>query len=501
MKHMATQNLIAAEFGRHKLRAVLGDLDRERLRVRKVVVEPVPADVDPSDAAALGKWAGSYLAAAGFPRGRATIVVSREHVVLKRMTLPSVDADELPQMTGLALKRDLPFDAETAVIDFVPVDRSATSTTVLAAAVPAPVLAFARDVAKEAGYGVDRLSLRAMGCASLLALSTGDGSGQGVLAVDMVAERVEFCVIVGGGIRFSRAGELQPAGGTGDLAEAAVTEARRTWMSYRIVDDSDDVHRAIVLGEASASSRVAGAIGEILRVETRALRDHPRIDDRGQAGRMGEVWPLAGLLLGPGPAGESIDFARPRRAPDFASRRRRMVLAGVGALVVLVLGALTAARLSLAGLREQVAVLEAKRNATLPLYVRFGRDRYKLTHLQLWESAGAGWLEHLEYVAGLAPPRDRLVLDEWAATLEFAGVAFDRKTKRFTAPAQVKIVLEGEAADRATADAFRGLLVDTDTYLLSTSGPETRSGRRLSYAFQYNLRTDRAPPAAADSTP
>lgn len=59
------------------------------------------------------------------------------------------------------------------------------------------------------------------------------------------------------------------------------------------------------------------------------------------------------------------------------------------------------------------------------------------------------------------------------------------------------IVLQGEAADRATADAFRGALVDAEAYQITTAGPDARSGRRLSYAFSYHLRTTAGEPVAA----
>jgi hypothetical protein len=184
-------------------------------------------------------------------------------VVLKRVRLPTVDARELPEMTRLALQRDLPFDADSAVIDFVRVERGAGSTTVQAAAVPQAALAAARQAARSAGLGVERISLRGTGCAALLGSFDAGGQG-GVLAVDIIGERVEFSVVVDGAVRFSRAGELPPADDPAQIADAAVTEARRTWMSYRIVEDADDVRRAVVFGDPRVSELVAGSIGEIL---------------------------------------------------------------------------------------------------------------------------------------------------------------------------------------------------------------------------------------------
>jgi hypothetical protein len=480
------RNAVAIDIGRRRLRAVLADCDRNRVMVKRTLVEPVPHDLDMDDARAVGAWAGRHLAAAGFPKAKSIIAVAREHVVLKRIRLPTADHRELPEMTRLALQRDLPFDAESAVIDFVCIEHGDNSTTVQAVAVPQAALSAVRQAARAAGLGVEQISLRGMGCAALLG-SFDDGGDGGVLAVDIIGERVEFSVVVDGVIRFSRAGELPPADDPAEIASAAVTEARRTWMSYRIVEDTDDVRRAVVIGDPRVSRQVAGSIGEILGVETDVFGGHPLVEPVRED--LGEAWPLAGLLLAPGLAAETIDFARPRKAPDVASRKRQLILGGVGLAAIVLLGGLTAARMHLAGLRQTVETLETQCSTQRPLYLRYGRDKYKLEHLTQWESAGAEWLEHLAYIMNMAPPPDRLVLDSCSGTLAFGGVKFDRRSKRFFAPKEIKIVLEGEAADRATADAFREMLVDTEAYQISTAGPDARGGRRLPHAFQYHLHT------------
>ena len=487
---MPGRTLIAIDFGRRRFRAVEASMDRARLKVRRALVEPVPPDLDPDDAKAVGAWAGRQLATAGIARGKAVLAIPREHVVMKRLALPTSDPRELPEMTRLALQRELPFDVGDAVIDFVCLTRGDTSTTVMAVAAPRPVIDAARQAARSAGLGVDRISLRSMGSAALL--GSLDSGGAGVLAVDITPERVEFSIVVDGAIRFSRAGELPAEDDHRAVADAVVTEARRTWMSYRIVDDTDDVRRAVVIGDRRVGKLVAGSIGEILKVETGVFDDHLLVEpDRDD---LDEVWPLAGLLLAPGTGAELIDLNHPRKAPDRAARRRQLIMGGAGLAAVLVLGGMTLARLQLADLEQAVESLESQRDTQFPKYLRYGRDRYKLAHLEGWESADADWMEHIAYIVGLAPPPDRLVFDSCTGTVAFGGVKFDRKGKRFTAAKQIRIVLEGEAADRATADAFREMLVDTQVYEISTAGPDAKGGKRLPFAFQYHLHTSQSVP-------
>ena len=114
---MASNHAIAIDIGRHRLRAVLASQQRNTIRIQRVLVENVPDELDSDDAESLGRWVGDCLKTARFPRENAVFALAREHVGLKRMMLPSTDDAELPQMTRLALQRELPFNAENAVID------------------------------------------------------------------------------------------------------------------------------------------------------------------------------------------------------------------------------------------------------------------------------------------------------------------------------------------------------------------------------------------------
>ncbi len=484
---MPGRHTIAIDVGRRHLRALEAAWDRNRLRIRRALIEPLPAGVSSDDPAALGAWMGRTLSKAGFARGNITVAVPREHVVIKRMSLPTTEADELPDMTRLALQRELPFDAQSAVIDFVRVTRGESATNVQAVAAPGPVLGTLRLAARSAGLAVNCISLRSMGTAALIGPTVG-----AVLAVDISSDRVEFCVVVDGVLRFSRAGEVPLTDDPQVLAEAVMTEARRTWMSYHVTEEAEDVREAVVIGEPRVSELVAGSIGDVIQARCAVFDGHPRIDASRAGGDVGQAWPLAGLLLAPRLPAESIDLLHPRRAPDVAMRRRRLAIAGAGLAAVMALGAVTMARFDLMELTRQKKALQEEQGRRRAPFERYGRDLFKLRHLEQWESLGPHWLEHLREIAAMIPPADRLVLDGWAASLETGGVQFDRRTSAFSAPGYVRIVIEGEAADRATADAFRGKLIEADTYEISTAGPDAGGGRRLPLSFQYNLRADRA---------
>ena len=485
---MPGRNVIAIDIGRRRLRALLAARGRNTLTVKRVLVEPVPEGLDTKDPQAVGSWLGRCLRKAKFPKERATIAISRERVGLKRITLPTIVDDELPDMTRMALGRDLPFDADTAVIDFITLHRDETSTTVLAVAIPEAVLEFEKSLAAAARLGIDRISLRSMGSAALLG-SLDDCRADGMLAVDITGEGVEFSVIVDGTIRFARAADLPPVDHAAGAASSVVTETRRTWMSYRIVEDSNDVQSAVVIGDRDICRAAAGPIAEMLSVRTEVLDEH-RLIKRNQQ-EMDGVWPLAGLLLEPTLGVQSIDFAKPRKAPDLAAKKRQRVLAAVGVLSIGALAAWTIGSSKLQRLEIKSDDLADQYGDMLPGRYRFKRDVLKTQHLKNWQEADVNWLDHLLHLGAVVPPSEQLVLDSWTGTLNFRGVSYDGKQKtskrKWQTPMPIKIVLDGEAKDRMTADAFRDALVRGKLYTLSSAGPDSAGGRRLPYKFNYRL--------------
>ncbi len=167
------------------------------------------------------------------------------------------------------------------------------------------------------------------------------------------------------------------------------------------------------------------------------------------------------------------------------------MLAAVGVLSIGALAAWTIGSSKLQTLETKSADLAAQYREMLPGRNRFKRDVLKTQHLKHWQEADVDWLEHLLHLGTVSPPPDQLVLDSWTGVLNFRGVSYDpdQKTSRqkWQTPMPIKIVLDGEAKDRMTADAFRAALVRGKLYTLTSAGPDSAGGRRLPYKFNYRL--------------
>ncbi|MCA9292151.1 MAG: hypothetical protein KDA25_13545 [Phycisphaerales bacterium] len=493
---MAARHAIAIDFGRRGLRAVRVDHQRgHRQVVREIVSTAIPGTLDRDDIEAAGRWLRACLDDADIGRGRATIAISREDLIIKRLTLPTTEAQELPEMTRLAMQRELAFNPDGAVIDFIPLSSDDTKTTVLAGAIPSEILDRIRAIAREAGLSVARISPRALGAAALVS-PVPDASSPNQMLVDIAGERIEFVVIIDGLVHFARAGELPCTSDPSEIAAAVVTEARRTWMSFRMGSE-DPVHRVSVMGDLAVVEAALEPLHDVLELPVEAITHHDLIDAGGRD--MDGVWPLAGLLLADATGRPTIDFANPTKAPDLAARRRQLVLGVVGLLIVLLAGGFMLAQIRLARLDAAVDAARTRYNAGIPDRIRYKRDVLKLRHLELWQTVRPDWLAHLRRLAELEPDEDRIVLDRWTGTLDFGGVQYSKPRGategEWTVPYAMSIVLDGEANDRAMADRFRDVLVNGRRYIAQTTGPDGSAGRRLPFAFKLILTTeDQAPP-------
>jgi len=482
---------MAIEMGRRRLRAVLARRHRNVLRVERVLSEEIRRTSTRVNPAALGEWIRQQLRAARFPRGRAIVALAREHVGLKRFSLPSTDANELPNMTRLALQRDLPFADEKAVIDFVPVSRTETTTTVLAVAVPERICDHAMRTMKAAGIRVERLTLRAMGCAAVLR-SLASEHKQSVLALDVSGDGVEFCVLENDQIRLSRAAELPQQPDPVAISDAIVTEARRTWMSFRMTETNLTLQLAVIIGDSFIEEYAKGPLQELLQAPVEQLEGHPLIDRGGE--RLTRVWPLVGLLLEPVLGTETIDFSRPRRFLDPRLAQRRRAVLGAAAVVLILLAGWSYARRETKLLNEQLGEIEAQRASLAPDFARRQREQARLLHLDQWSSVDPRWLEHIGFLLQNLPPREDIVLDGITASIHAPGVQYRKKDGSWTAPRELAIVIEGEARDRAIADALRARLVHPDWMKASSSGSDGAAGRRLPFGFTYRLTTGEVAP-------
>ena len=478
---------LAIDLGHHVLRAAQVRPGRP-CRVVSTLFERMPEELDRSDAGAVGRTLAGAMSRAGMTAGPAVFALDRSITSFKRISLPTTDPDELPDMVRLAVERDLPIDAEEAVIDFTVLGRQDDATVVEAVAVPRREIDRIREVADAAGLTVVRIAPRCHGSLRLADSSTP------TLLVDVTGEGLEFVLASEGAIAWSRGVEIEGPDREPPTAEQLVPETRRSWISYRLSSDEFDAPRLLVLG-GERVEEVLEAVAAATGLEaSRFMGDRrvkPEIDMRG-------AWPLVGLLL-PGNSNTAIDLSAPRRTPDLAARWRQRILAVAGLAIVAALAGWTIGRRDLDGLQAQAMDYREKALGANQEHLRFKRDTFRAEHLEEWISVRPDWLEQLRLVAGPAIEGGAAVLDEFAGSIQSLDVDYE-KNSGFKTSSSVRLVVEGEGGSREVVARLRDELVGDDRFVLRNTGSDGQGGRRMPYPFGFDLRSRTLDPGVVPET-
>lgn len=480
---------LAIDMGQRLLRAVEARCRRGTIEVLRAVSVEAPESLDTEDPVETGRWVAEALRAAGFVTRRATFAVNREAASHKRLVLATTHAEDLADMTRLAMLRELGPAAEGVEIDFVPAGLEEGGTVVHALAVPRREIDYIRRLAEHAGLRVARVSLRTFGTAALLeTLDDGVAPGRIRLAIDNTGEGLELCFVADGQVRHSRGAELKYQRDAGAAAEAAITEVRRSWAAWRLSQPEVAIERTIVLGERQVVRRMAADIEDAVGPSVE-LATHPRVTGRIEA--VDSCWPLAGMLLEESLGRPRFDVASPRRAPDLAARRRMLAYGAAGTVALGFLVGWTIGSKDYGALQARATDLREKAEGAKEESQRFKRDFFRAQHLAAWEESTPRWLDVLVDVGGFAPDPTRVVFDLFNGTLEPGGPKLLKepgKATRIVVRRPTRVMVEGEARERTAVDDLRAAFVKDQRFSLDSPGTDKTGGRRLPMPFTFILR-------------
>lgn len=492
---MASRTLLAIDVGHRVLIAVEALAQRGRVQVVRRLEAELPPGAEDASPAERGAMVRQALRAAGITSTRATWVLPRERVVAKRLDLPAAESHELPGMVRLAMQHETSMGPDS-VVDYwqQPGAAAGAPSDLWAVGAPAAELAAVHAMAAAAGIGVDRVAPRTCGTAALLAplaAAAGADAADATVAFDLAAENAEIVAADRQGLRTTRGTVLASA-----EPDLAVTEARRSWTALRLTQPDLKVARALVMGGADTAQALAAALDRDVQVEL--LTAHPEVDTGGTA--LGRAWPLAGLLLEEIRRTDRLDLAHPHRAPDVAARRRMRAYAAVSIVLLAYCVGWAVGRKDRTALEDQRTEIASKARRAQTEFDRYKRDELKARHLEAWRDAQPQWLDTMLYLHGFAPDPARVVLESWSGQVDEVEVGYS-KDGFFRLPPGVRVAMDVETMDRATADALREALIERREWTVKSNSSEGKPGHRLPVAVQLQLTSAGAGAAAAATPP
>jgi hypothetical protein len=460
---------------------------------------------------ARGRWAGEELARAGLPRGRVVLVVPRGEVVLKVLSLPRpaegpLEERELAAMVRLQMARQLAMTGSEGAVDYTLIaERPGAAGTgtveVLAAALSDERMTWWREFASAGDLRLSRMTLRCMGVGAVVA-DIALRRGGPVLGIGVGASAADAVVVEDGRVAFARSVDAPRPTGESEFEsfiERIVVEAKRTWMSHRGGRSLEGLEGVAVLGAGQLCETIAERCGQALGVrgETVSLPLMVRLPEDIPADLRAEVDALLGLLLETLAESETLNFARPRKAPDAGARRRRAALLGLLCSIVLGGIAYIAGDQNLRSLDASIAELEQREKNLRQEADTYMREHARITHLEHWKDARVEWLSHLAFLSSSMPDPSLATLDEITgrATL---GVVFTPKGGypggAWSEKRRVTFDLSGKVEGRQVASDWRSILLSSGVYEVEARGADNPDH------FSLSLTSTQATPGPSAKT-
>lgn len=491
---------LAIESGPTWARAVLVDRAAGKITVLRVCDEHFEADAERASPRSLIGTEGLS----------AVVALTREEALLGSAELPTDDEADLRGMARMSAVRDYSVDGAETLADFQRSSSAAGATRIVIAAATRTRI---DDASARAGSPVARVSVRTLGMLALVRTSDALKSGA-TLVVDATRDTLECMLARDGELVHSR-GVALAAQEQGQRVAAIVIEFRRLFAALRGSGVEAAIDRIAIAAESAVAAELAPQLAAIAGCSAVRLDAHPRIafaapEVREQA--CASCLPLVGLLLEDEAAaelaGNAIDLLHPTPPIDVAARMRQRALMIAGVMLVAAFAGWTLGARSWQSLEAQRDDLLTKARNSAPARNLYTRDDLRVKHIEAYARYAPRWLDHFDALRRFAPDPSQVVLDSLDAQLELTNIAWVdsgkttlAKDKRFSMQATptLRFVLDGEAANRPTADALRDALVAEKGYTLNSTGADARGGRRLPYPFAYTLRTgDLAPRTAAE---
>jgi outer membrane murein-binding lipoprotein Lpp len=441
-------------------------------------IEWSPETADVQDVAATAEVIRKALRGVAQKSSRAIIVLPREAVLVRKLDLPNVPDNELPDLVRLQAATKLATPVDRLALDYLPLtfQEDKTGRSVL-------LLSMEQERLQAICKAVEAAGLEPVGCVTSsisvadLALRSADPDASAGLALVVYQhrQRLELSALLNGQLIFSYSLTLP------DLESAAHTqplmaELSRVLVAVRQAHHDTDIGRVLFVQEGGRDEPVLAALRD-------RFGDRLRLLDAGELGRssllsgvQGDISAaaLGALVTEAAPTIPTVDFLRPRKAVAQANpRQRQLTIAAAAAGVLLLIGGLVYYH-KLSNLDEEIQALATKKQDLQEL---IDRPQSKAViaaaqTLNAWSEEKADPLAVISEFQSLLPGTERL----YFTSLTFSPVNGDTIAS---------LAGHGHARKRQdVGDLFQRL---SDRGYQVTAKPTTISSRNPDYPIEFDL--------------
>ena len=520
--------IVAIDWDVHTLRVVHAFIGKKGAKIDRLLSVATPPDLDPAHGEQIGLHIQRTLRQEGITTRHAVADVPCDQAILKTLSLPAAQPQEMAGMVEIQIAKELPFPVTEAVIDFAasPVAEGAATSDVLVAAIRRELLEQYEAIFSAAGLRLDRIGLRPYANKVAVCELLRHGMPERVLFIDVRPSFMEIDVLRHSALSFSRSASVMiPKGVGGDsstlsirgadvsaeidesvgdtdltpeacsvegVVRSLMLEVTRSIEAYRANDPGARIDHVVIGGDVGVEEALAEEIQKRLNITTELYNPASTFGWEPDEGAGASAFAASlGLVLGHADEGAlHFDFLHPKRR--VSATQRRLKKAPMAAAVAVLFAA--AAAVTFAGVtktdRDRLAALEEN----IERLEKNRKDNRKLIELvekiTEFDKSQLVWVDLLYDVFSQLPPNEEMVVNH---------VEMNQKDGRITLKTRTRHRDTATTVNRKLVE-FRREGRDRQRFRVRV-GPQTEK-KREKYPFIQDFRIwvlDDEPPRKASS--
>ncbi|MFO0011526.1 MAG: type IV pilus biogenesis protein PilM [Planctomycetota bacterium] len=403
----------------------------------------------------------SLMQESGFKSGDAIACVSRNDIELRAITLPDVDANELPDMVRFATPRYFANVTDSWPLDFItmPSHLEGSIDCVVGAINPTLLQKIDRTIA-QAGLTLKHVFLRPMSALAGALARHPEWLNESVLFMDLLNEEADVVISERGNAVFMRNFHAPGEGSDPGSAKLFAAEIKRTLLAAASQRPGLKVDR-IVLWSKESMAPVADALGRAVElpvalVDPFAWAEKANIAIAATTQTVGRFAPVLGAFYFLQNRNRLIDFLNPRKRVEKKKPiARYLVAAGVGA--ALLAGGWWWYQSSHAALDSEIALLRDSIKNEEGALKTSAKNLADWKKVENFLRGDVPWLDELENLSKRAKDADQAYFGTTTFSIEPRSNTASISAKYFAK--QQDVVPDVQTAYRDTQHTVKGTAV------------------------------------------
>ena len=312
--------LITIECDANEVRVAVGTSGLTGVAVERVLSSPISIEenAEPWGSSVASQALKELLSQSGIKSGDAIACISRNDIELRAITLPLVDANELPDMVRFAAPRYFANVSEAWPLDFItmPSHMEGSIDCIVGAINPSLIQKIASTV-EGAGLTLTHMVLRPMAAAAGAIAKHPEWNNETVMFIDLLNDETDVVVVEKGNAVFMRNFQAPFDAADPQTAISLAGEIKRTIFSAISQRPGLSVSQIVIWTKDSLApfaTELSKAVDlPVKMLDPFSMAEKAKIEIAATTQTVGRFAPVLGALHFPQESRRLIDFANPRK--------------------------------------------------------------------------------------------------------------------------------------------------------------------------------------------